>query len=276
MEQKRVTIIIPTVGKHKKLLRAVDSVIANNAKAIIVNDGGPSFEIHKTSQLIDLVELKVNKGPSAARNYGVFQANTEFVGFLDSDDYFLEGKIEEQVKILEKHQSAVCLSNYFLKISETELFEHTFSECLNIENFYNEKFGFPNTSAHLWRKSDFVSVGGFDEELKQSEDLELLLRAAVEHKKEIRVSQSLGYVFDGSSGESLSRSFNYERLINNRKAIRKFRSYNRNRSMAAYLFFRMARADLRYLRYYNFSELCLTIFWTAKRLTDRVNAFVNR
>ena len=276
MEETRVTIIIPTVGKHTKLLRAVDSVIANKGKVIIVNDGGPSFEIHENPHLIDVAELKVNQGPSAARNYGASRANTEFVGFLDSDDYFMDGKIEEQVKILEKYRSAVCLSNYILRISETVEFKHTFSESLKIENFYNEKFGFPNTSAHLWRKSDFFSVGGFDEELKQSEDLELLLRAAVKYNKEIRVSQSLGYVFDGSSEASLSRTFNYERLVNNRKAIRKLHFLSDNRNIAAYLFFRMARADLRYLRYYTSSELYLTLCWAAKSLAKRMVCIVNR
>ena len=38
-----------------------------------------------------LIDLKENKGPAKARNTGIEKATGEYLFFLDSDDYFLEG-----------------------------------------------------------------------------------------------------------------------------------------------------------------------------------------
>ncbi len=46
----------------------------------------------------------INRGPGPSRNLGLSMVSTEFVSFLDSDDYYLDKRFEETIDYFEKNK----------------------------------------------------------------------------------------------------------------------------------------------------------------------------
>lgn len=97
-----VTVIIPVYNVEKYLKKCVESVLAQTYKdieIILVDDGSTDKsgdiceELARTDGRIRVIHQK-NKGLGGARNTGIDNCNTEYLLFLDSDDYIHPQLIE--------------------------------------------------------------------------------------------------------------------------------------------------------------------------------------
>lgn len=109
-EQPLVSIIIPTYGRSKTLIRALKSVqnqTYKNMEIIVVDDNGANTENQiNTSQIVNkyleadnrirYLYHETNLNGSAARNTGIDNSNGEYICFLDDDDEFEIDKISSQ------------------------------------------------------------------------------------------------------------------------------------------------------------------------------------
>jgi glycosyltransferase involved in cell wall biosynthesis len=88
----RLTVIIPTKNRPSPLIRALESVLRQNAsgyEAIVVDDGaGALATINEHFSRDPRIRCLDNRerGQAPARNYGVRQARGAVVAFLDDDD----------------------------------------------------------------------------------------------------------------------------------------------------------------------------------------------
>lgn len=100
---EKISIIIPVYNVEKYIGRCLDSIEKQkyeNLEVIIVNDGS-----NDESELIIKQYLsrnanfryykKTNGGLSDARNYGIEKATGDYICFVDSDDYVLDGLFEQ-------------------------------------------------------------------------------------------------------------------------------------------------------------------------------------
>lgn len=104
-----VSVIIPTHNRAHTLPRAINSVLLQSCKdteIIVVDDRSTD----NTRQMLSAYEgvLYVHnghcRGPAGARNQGIEAASGEYVAFLDSDDEWSLGHLEESLTYLEKHR----------------------------------------------------------------------------------------------------------------------------------------------------------------------------
>ena len=102
-----VSVIIPFYSHKEWLDETLDSVFTQTLKdieVVLVNDGSHEdiSEIIKkySSKIIYLTQE--NKGPAAARNYGMSVAKGEYIAFEDSDDVWLPTKLEKQISFMKK------------------------------------------------------------------------------------------------------------------------------------------------------------------------------
>lgn len=111
MTRELVSVIIPTYNRAGLCKKAVDSVLRqtySNVEVIVVDDGS----IDNTCELISRIDPRVkyirqeNAGVSAARNTGLKNAQGTFIALLDSDDEWLEWKLEMQMLTLEHFPEA--------------------------------------------------------------------------------------------------------------------------------------------------------------------------
>ena len=105
----KVSVIIPTHNRLPMLKEAVDSVLAQDFEdfeLIVVDDGstdGTAGEVIKYGGRVKLLQHKENRGVSTARNSGIFHAKGKYIGFLDSDDLWVKGKLRIQVNFLDEN-----------------------------------------------------------------------------------------------------------------------------------------------------------------------------
>lgn len=92
----KVSIIIPIFNASKFLEKSIASITnqtLQNIEIICVNDGSKDNSLQILQSLaekdsrIKIIDFKENQGVSNARNTGIKNANGEFVGFIDADDY---------------------------------------------------------------------------------------------------------------------------------------------------------------------------------------------
>jgi|SRR6185437_257320 len=100
-----VSVVIPTFNRSSSVRRAINSALAQSYReleVIVVDDGSTDDTSQALRGLGPRVRVfsQANAGPAAARNTGMARARGEFVAFLDSDDVWLDWKIEAQVRAL--------------------------------------------------------------------------------------------------------------------------------------------------------------------------------
>ena len=108
-----VSVIIPNFNNEKYIKRCIESVLSQSFlpdEVIIVDDCSTDSskeiinELAECSPLIKPFFLDENRGVSHARNYGIKQSNSNFITFLDADDfYYNDKKLENEYLLLEKH-----------------------------------------------------------------------------------------------------------------------------------------------------------------------------
>lgn len=117
MIEPLVSVIIPFYSGKEWLVEAIESVINqtyHNTEILVVNDG--SLEDISETMLTYAGSIrfinKSNGGPASARNRGIEESEGKYVAFLDSDDIWLEKKLEKQILYMEKNKSIWSQHSY--------------------------------------------------------------------------------------------------------------------------------------------------------------------
>jgi glycosyltransferase involved in cell wall biosynthesis len=127
---KKVSVVIPFFNGVDWLCDAIQSVLDqtyNNLEIIVVNDGSPEnvddFLAKYGDKIIYI--LKENGGPASARNLGIDKATGEYIAFLDSDDIWLNNKIEKQISLMEISKAIWSHTSYslFLNKEQSKVFK---------------------------------------------------------------------------------------------------------------------------------------------------------
>lgn len=106
MPAPRLSVVIPLYNKEKFIVRAVESALSQGPavrEVIVVDDGstdsGPALATAIRDDRVRLIQQE-NRGVSAARNAGIEAASGEFLAFLDADDAWLPGYVDELLALM--------------------------------------------------------------------------------------------------------------------------------------------------------------------------------
>jgi len=167
-----VSVVTPVFNGERFLREAVESVLDqkySHLEIIIVDDGSTDGTGALASSFPEPVRYlrQVNKGPAAARNRGIEQAQGSLIAFTDADDLWPAGKLELQLP-------------YLIKDSKIEIVLGRIQQVL-LSGTNNTQVDEPAFSVNLGsaiiRKSVFDRVGLFDETMRYSEDVDWFMRA---------------------------------------------------------------------------------------------------
>ena len=184
-----ISAVIPAYNRARCLSRAIDSVINQSPgvdEIIVVDDCSSDSTGQICSGFGDAIHYirhPVNKGASAARNTGVSAASSEWVAFLDSDDYWLANKIGKQLQFMEDNNLNVACTNFRLVDQNGAVKGQSLikAEILQQPDFLWGCYVCPG-STMIARKVLFEECGYFDESLKRLEDWDWFLRVTKTEK----------------------------------------------------------------------------------------------
>lgn len=184
-----VSVIIPTFNRARRVTRAVSSVLYQTFRdyeVIVVDDGSTDDTIDRLAQFerhILLLRHKENLGVSAARNSGFRNARSPFIAFLDSDDYWLPGKLATQVGFFERRPDAVACQTEEIWIRSGRRVNPRKKHIKPSGDIFlpSLKLCLVSPSAVMVRASLLHDVGLFDEGLPACEDYDLWLRISCRH-----------------------------------------------------------------------------------------------
>ncbi len=190
----RVSVVIPTYNRARTLARSVESVFAQSFQdfeLILVDD----YSKDNTAEMVRkwqsdprfrYIRHERNRGAAAARNTAIRAAQTEYIAFQDSDDIWLRDKLELQVGLLDRLGPAygvvtgtltrpqpgggVMLCPWRHRLGPDGVREVSFNDIA--EQFY------AHVQTILVRRAELEACGLIDEQLRASDDWDLLLRLA--------------------------------------------------------------------------------------------------
>ena len=116
-----VSVIITAYNSEKFISESIQSVLNQtyqNFEIIVVDDLSSDKTKSVVKKFIEKdprikwFQFKNNfGGPARGRNYGVDNAKYDLVAFLDSDDIWVQNKLEKQIDVMKKHDIYFCSSS---------------------------------------------------------------------------------------------------------------------------------------------------------------------
>ena len=119
--QELVSIIMPAFNSQETISEAIESVLQQTYKhweLLIVDD----CSLDNTSEIINkyikvnprivYIPNQKNLGPSFSRNAGLSVAKGRWVAFLDSDDIWLENKLESSIRFAEEYSAPLVFTGF--------------------------------------------------------------------------------------------------------------------------------------------------------------------
>jgi len=164
MYNPSVSLIIPTYNRSKWLKRAIDSIyFVEFDEVIVVNDGSDEKNTKDIELILDnypkikYIKHSTNKGLGEARNTGIKNCNSEWVTFLDDDDYYTKNPLENLKKHIIKHPEADVI-NYKITLKKGEKTVDWGTEKFTLEDLINYN---RLTGSSLLKKSVWSKVKGY-------------------------------------------------------------------------------------------------------------------
>ena len=193
-----VSVIIPTYKRQDFTARAVRSVLAQtyrDLEVLVVDDCSPepiTAAALGNDPCLRVIRHETNRGVGAARNTGVEAARGDVVAFLDSDDYWLPEKLQQQMAIYERQPDqdrAVVYCTYYYELEGKWLKDpyDSIGEREAVSDYIFVRLGEILTSTWLGSRRLFAE-NSFCTELLRHQDGDLLLRLG---EKGIRFLHSL-------------------------------------------------------------------------------------
>src|SRR5947207_1263812 len=108
-----VTVVIPAYRAEGTIARAIKSVQAQPGvvcEIIVVIDGNidRTAEIAASFEHVRVLVNRMNQGAPAARNRGLFGASSDYIMFLDADDYIQPPLLEAVLKTIQQTNTDIC------------------------------------------------------------------------------------------------------------------------------------------------------------------------
>jgi glycosyltransferase involved in cell wall biosynthesis len=193
-----ICVVIPCYNQGKYVKETIDSLkeqIYEDFHCVIVNDGSTD-----NSEEVILENIKddgrfeyyknENHGLSYTRNFGISKTNSKYILCLDSDDKISTAYIETAVRYLNKHPETSLFYGRAMLLYDGDVLKYW-----NLNKFSYEKLFNYNCiySSCVYRRKDYIRIGGYDETMRGYEDWDFLIRLLYKNDNVYRTDDIVFY-----------------------------------------------------------------------------------
>lgn len=209
------SVIIPLYNKEKFIENTIQSVLDQtfqDFEIIVINDGSTDKSEEKLLQFKDnriKYFSKPNEGVSIARNFGLNKANTDFITFLDADDYWYPDFLAVMHEAIIDFPEQKVFSGAIEIETSKKIFPAPYS-VIRTNDFEildylkgSMKTSIICTSCTVFNKNIFEEIGNFDPQIKSNQDTDLWIRIGLVYPVVFTGKILARYVYDA---ESLSKN----------------------------------------------------------------------
>ncbi len=204
-----VSVVIPNYNYARYLRQAIDSALQQTyprVEVVVVDDGSQDDSAAVLASYGAHIKWlrQQNRGVAVARNRGAQASSSDYLAFLDADDYWLPDKLERQMALYRQdpelgltHCGVEEFDDQKGRINQRRdgLEGWVARELLLLERPVILGGG----SGLLMPRALFEEVGGFDEHLSTSADWELFYRLAARRRVGFTPEVGVRYRFHGSN-----------------------------------------------------------------------------
>lgn len=187
------SVVIPLYNRADLIGTTLKSVLAQefeDYEVIVVDDGSTDNSVAVVKDYIERfagrlrISTQANQGPGAARNKGIYEAQGNYIAFLDSDDLWFPWTLQTYVQALQESHLPSLLSGRLVEFSQIDLLEavkNTKRETLQSQ-FFDDYFAsyihqvLLGAGMAVMRRDVAQSSGGFTTLQINAEDHDLALR----------------------------------------------------------------------------------------------------
>lgn len=301
VENRKISVIIPTHGRSNLLPRAIKSVLNQtyeNIEIIVVddNDEGSEESIRAKkycedigSDCVKYISNSTNHGASQARNKGVDAASGEIIAFLDDDDYYFEDYINVMYSRMNETNAdmvymgiAYCDDGKNLWIRKNtkkivfpqgKIFKEVLEGKASISIFF------------IINKEVFCEIGGFSINLKSFEDGDLWFKVARDYQIYAINDRLAAYSRDGDerlTGNPYNREDNLNRFEEywneklseeEKKLFKGFVDYHRKEIFENKILFELEKEEKK--KYYDIKKVLVDILHIKWPLSRKIRICLN-
>lgn len=211
------SVIIPLYNKENYIgntLRCVLGQTFADFEVIIINDGSTDNGLDVVKQFDDarihIVEQE-NQGVSAARNLGIEKASGKLIALLDADDYWFPNHLQVLHDLHTDFPDAgLYCSRYKIKFAENNLYTPKLTDISNdfrgiVPDFFRSSYvdRIAWTSIAAIPKDVFTTIGGFNTEVSNGQDLEVWIKIAISFP--VAISDSITAHYHYEISDSLAK-----------------------------------------------------------------------
>lgn len=205
------TVIIPLFNKENFIESTLKSVLNQSFidfEVLIINDGSTDQSEKKVLGFKDdriQYFYKENGGVSAARNFGIEKAKSDYITLIDADDYWYPDFLQEMFKNINRYSEFKVFTAAIEVETAKKTFRSSYSivktgDCETVNYFEASlKESVICTSCAVFHKSVFKKTGQFDIQLKNGEDTDLWIRIGLNYLILFSWKVLARYVYDEKS-----------------------------------------------------------------------------
>lgn len=214
----KISIIIPVYKVEKMLARCLDSLLAQTYtdwNAFLIDDASPdrsgevAMQYVQKDPRIHYMRNEKNMGVSATRNRALALIQSEYVAFLDSDDWWEADALEKMMAAAEKYEADIVQCAWRINYPDgSEIIEeNTFPD---LRKFSRSEFAIPlkkmftsismnHVHRKLVRRELFRGLM-FAEDLKTAEDLKMSFQLLMKARTIVFIPDTVYHYYRDGSG----------------------------------------------------------------------------